>query len=200
MKEKNPKNLSSKSPVATGFTMFGDETSPVTIIEFTDYQCPFCARFHHDVFKQIQTKYWVGSKSSVRFVVRNFPLSFHENAMDLARVTECTREDIETDAGPLATKIFKEQYLKGSSVTLKDVYSWIQNGTSGMDLRLIQKCVRSGKRDSQIQADIEAGTALGVSGTPSFIIIAPDGTTQLIQGAVPFETFKTAIDAALLKK
>lgn len=194
------KKSSTKEVVGTGFTMYGDELSPVTIVEFGDYQCPFCAHFHHDVFKQIQYKYWDGNRSKVRFVFRNVPLDFHQNAMDLARVVECSREDVETDAEQLATKIFKEQYLSGNSVTLENVYAWIEKGMGGMDSSLIRACVESRKRDGQIQGDIAAANALGVTGTPYFIIIGPSGSKRVVQGAQVFEAFRTAIDAALQEK
>lgn len=189
---------SKKEIIGTGFTMFGDESSPVTMVEFIDYQCPFCNLFHHETLKKIQVESWNGTKHSVRFVVRNYPLNFHPDAMNFARAVECTRKDLETNAAPFATKLLKEQHLNG--VTMEKIYNWLQESASGMDASLIELCIKTGKRDAQIQKDIEEGNLFGVSGTPTFFIIAPDGTSEKIQGAVSIFEFRKAIDRALLKK
>jgi protein-disulfide isomerase len=171
----------------------GDESAKVTIVEFSDFQCPFCARFHTGTLPQIQKDYVETGK--VRHVFRNLPLeSIHPMAFKAAEASLCA-----SDQGKyweMHNLLFANQQalapeqLVGHAKTL------------GLDAAAFQKCLDSGKQAARIRTDLEEAGKLGVNGTPAFLIgvAMPDGkvkTVRFVSGARPYADFKAAIDAAL---
>ena len=163
---------------------WGSAEAPVDIIIYSDIECPFCGRFH-DTVKQIQDQY----KDEVRIAFRHFPLSFHPNAVPAALAVECAG-----DQGKFWE--YLDALYKSSDSLGEDVYS-----TVAADLKLnkskFSDCFSSKKFQTKINDDRSSGLAAGISGTPGSIILGPDGSVQLIPGALPFEQVKPMIDAAL---
>jgi protein-disulfide isomerase len=126
-----------------------------------------------------------------KLVVRNFPLDFHAGAKPAAQAVECAAD--QGKYWELQDKIFQEQDKQGQGTiqfTKADVLKWA--GAIGLNITTLTQCMDSGKYDKKITNDLASGQANGVSGTPTTFI-----NGQKIVGAVPFETFKAAIDQLL---
>jgi protein-disulfide isomerase len=183
-----------KMSVGTGWYALGREDAPVTVVEFTDYQCPFCRRFEADSFAQLKKDYIDTGK--VRFVSRDLPLDFHPNAPAAAIAARCAGEqhkfwemrdammlDTATDLGP-------DSILKYGQKT-------------NLDMTAFGGCVKDKKYTSAIQKDTADAGALGISGTPSFVIgrTAKDEIAGVrIVGAVPYTVFDSTIKDLLSSK
>lgn len=163
----------------------GDKNAPVEIIEFSDFQCPFCGRFYSDTLPQIQKEYIDTGK--VKLVYRDFPLSsIHPQATPAAEAAECAKE--QGKFWEYHDKLFQNQ----ASLSTASYKQW------AADLKLntqqFNDCVDKRKYQSEVTKDYQDGQAAGVSGTPSFFV---NGIN--IRGAQPFSAFKTIIDQELAK-
>ncbi len=179
--------------------VLGDKDAPVTIIEFSDYQCPFCRKFWTETFNQLKKDYIDTGK--VKFVYRDFPLeSIHPAAFPSAEVANCVREKGGDSAYyKMHDKIFQEgNKLDGGDANTGPVRSTAQYGSEelkkwakdiGYD---IGSCLDSGKFKSEVQKDLADGSSAGVSGTPGFFV-----NGKLVSGAQPYSVFKQLIDAEL---
>lgn len=167
----------------------GKEKAEVTIVEFSDFQCPFCRTFWRDALPQIKKEYIDTGK--VKFVYRDYPLSFHSAAKVSAEASECADE--QGKYWEMHDKIFGEQSKQGTgtvtygAVELKNWASQI-----GLDSTKFNQCLDSGKYKSEVEKDLADGSAYGVSGTPTLYI-----NGKPIVGAQPFSTFKAVIDDEL---
>jgi protein-disulfide isomerase len=161
----------------------GPEDAPVTIIEFSDFQCPYCANFQAQTLPQILSNY--GDK--VRFVYRDFPLtSLHANAQKAAEASECAN-----DQG----KYWEYHDILFQNQAALDVQSLEGYAASlGLDTAAFNDCLTSGKYEQEVTKDEQDGTNAGVQGTPSFFV-----NGMPIQGAQPYSVFQSAIEAALAK-
>ena len=171
-----------RTQVAADGPARGPATAPVTIVEFSDFQCPFCARLI-PTLDQVKAKY--GDK--VRIVFRQFPLPMHPNAEKAAEASLCALE--QGKFWELHDYMFKNQQqlavdaLKSKAAEL------------GIKPEAFNTCLDSGKYASRIQEDIKAGSAVGVSGTPAMFI-----NGRFISGAVPLDQVTSVIDDELRRK
>jgi len=161
--------------------MKGNPKAKVTIIEFSEFQCPFCKKARPTIAKILET---YGDK--VRYVFRDFPLSFHKYAPKAAEAANCARDQ---------NKYWEyAEYLwdnnKDLSVDRLKEYA----KTLGLKEAPFNECLDSGKYVAEIQKDIEDGEAVGVSGTPAYFI-----NGKFLSGAQPFENFQEIIDKELKK-
>ncbi len=167
----------------------GDADAPVVIVEWSDYQCPFCRRFWEQTLPELKSEYIDTGK--VKLVYRDFPLGFHAGAKPAAQAAECAREIGGDEAYfEMHDKIFEEQGKQGQGTvqfTADDVKNWATE--IGYD---VGECMDSGKFDNEINDDLAAGSTAGITGTPGFII-----NGKLVSGAQPFSVFKQVIDAEL---
>ncbi|MBI4044628.1 MAG: DsbA family protein [Candidatus Diapherotrites archaeon] len=165
----------------------GDPNAPVIIVEFSDFECPFCGRFHDDSGLQIRENYVKTGK--VQLVYKDFPLSFHPSAQPSAEAARCAAE--QGKFWEMHDKLFENQQalsdsdLKGYAVGI------------GLNAEQFNSCFDSGKYTSAVEANFSEGSRVGVSGTPSFFIGKRDGTGQIIVGAQPYSNFKSIIDGLL---
>ncbi len=168
--------------------ILGDEDAEVTIIEFSDYQCPFCERFWSQTLPQIKTQYIETGK--VKFVYRDLPLvSIHPNAQPAAEATECVRDKGGDKAfWQMHDKIFGNQ----QALSVQNLKAWAKE--LGYD---ISSCLDSGEFASEVQKDMQDAAAAGGQGTPYFVIVGSDGKGTALSGAQPFTSFQTAIEAKL---
>lgn len=169
--------------------VLGRSDAPVTIVEFSDFQCPFCRRFFEDALVQIKKEYVDIGK--VRLVYRDFPLDFHPGAQPAAMAAECADE--QGKFWEFHDKVFAAQALQGQGTIqfgVADLKKWAKE----INLNTIQfnQCLDSGKYKEEVAKDQTDGTAAGVSGTPTLFI---NGIR--VVGAQPFATFKTIIDKAI---
>lgn len=169
----------------------GPEDAKVEIIEFSDFQCPFCRSFWSNTLSQIKSQY-IDAGKSVKFVYRDFPLSFHPMAQKYAEAAECGED--QGKFWEMHDKIFQEQEKLGTGTittfTIDDVKRWA--GQLGLNQSQFNQCLDSGKYSSEVQADFNDGSKAQVSGTPTFFI-----NGQRLVGAQPFESFKAIIDEKL---
>ena len=163
--------------------VLGNENAPVTIIEFSDYQCPFCERFWSQTYPLIKSEYIDTGK--VKLIYRDFPLtSIHPMAMPAAIAVECVREQGGDEAYyEMHDKIFENQ----ASLSESNLKKWAQELSYNID-----SCLDSEKYLSEVESDLKEGAAAGVRGTPSFFI-----NGQPLSGAQPFQNFQAAIEAEL---
>lgn len=169
----------------------GDKDAPVVMIEFSDFQCPFCRSFWRDTFPLIKSEYIDTGK--VRFIYRDFPLSFHPGAMPAAQASECARE--QGKFWEMHDKIFIEQDKQGGGTIQfgsADVKRWAEG--LGINIGDFNSCLDSGKYTEEVNNDVKDGQAAGVTGTPGFFI-----NSRLVVGAQPFSAFKAIIDEELAK-
>ncbi|RMF06236.1 DsbA family protein [Candidatus Woesearchaeota archaeon] len=160
----------------------GDENAPVTIVEWSDFQCPFCGRFYSQTLSQIEDEYVKTGK--VKIVYRDFPLSFHQHAQKAAEAAECA--DDQGKFWEFHDKIFENQ----RDLSEENLKKWAEE--LGLDTEKFNACLDSGEKADEVKADMQDGSAAGIRGTPGFII-----NGKLISGAQPYSVFKQAIEDAL---
>lgn len=171
----------------------GPVDAPVTIIEFSDFQCPFCARFHDQTLDQIMGTY----EGKVKLVYRDFPLSsIHPWAQKAAEAGECA--DDQGKFWEYHDLIFEGQSSLNSTHDaggLDGVLTTFRSYAAdlGLDATAFNDCLDSGKYTAEVQNDLRDGQAAGVTGTPGFFINGVE-----VKGAQPFAIFQQVIDAALV--
>jgi len=194
-----PSQPSQVKATADDDPFLGDKNAPIEIIEFSDYQCPFCRKFWTETLPSIKSEYIDTGK--VKFVYRDFPLtSIHPGALPAAEAAECSREQGGDEAYfKMHDKIFSEQnILDGGDPVTGPVRGTAQFGTTELkrwakDIGYnIDSCLDSGKFKSEVQKDLSDATSAGGQGTPYFVI-----NGKPLSGAQPFSAFKQVIDAEL---
>ncbi|OHA08728.1 MAG: hypothetical protein A3B37_02660 [Candidatus Sungbacteria bacterium RIFCSPLOWO2_01_FULL_59_16] len=164
----------------------GDPSAPVAIIEFSDFQCPFCARFFSDAEPRIIDTYVKTGK--VKFIYRDFPLSsIHAEAQKAAEAGECADE--QGKFWLYHDLVFRRQ----SQLGVENLKAWAAE--LGFNTQQFNSCLDSGKYAAEVAKDFSDGQAAGVRGTPTFFI-----NGQSVVGALPFEQFQSAIEAALAQQ
>jgi len=187
-----PEQGASPSPVidkvnvdTEGYPSKGKADAPVVIVEYSDYQCPYCGRFFSETSPQIEKNYIDTGKASIVF--KDFPLNFHQFAEKAAEAAHCVREQ-KGDEGYwlMHDKLFANQ----ESLSIENFQKWARElGANGAKF---DDCLGSGKMAPIVQKSFGEGQKDGVRGTPSFFI-----NGKILSGALPFSDFKQAIDAEL---
>src|SRR5690348_5136780 len=172
-----------RAAVATaGAFAIGSKDAPVTMVEFTDFQCPFCYRFHVSTFSELKKNYIDTGK--VRFVSRDLPLDFHPNAMQAAQAGRCAGE--QGQFWPLRDRMGANP----DHLDMAHLVGYAQELNLNVDT--FRACVESGKYKNAIQNDVQEAIKIGANGTPSFVIgkSAPDTIEgDLVIGAMPYQVF-----------
>lgn len=185
LKKKYPTKIALRPPtveVALGdIPPLGPADAPITIVEFSDYECPFCKRAEASI-EEVKKVY--GDK--VRLAYRHYPLPFHANARPAAQASLCANE--QGKFWPFHDKVMAANDL--SAANLQQIASDV-----GLDRKQFDDCVAAGKFADQIDKDLAAGQAAGVNGTPAFFI-----NGRMLDGAQPFEKFQEIIDEELEAK
>jgi len=172
--------------------VLGNDDAPITIVEWSDYQCPFCRRFYNDTLPELKAKYIDTGKA--KLVYRDFPLSFHKDATPAAAAAECAREQ-KGDEIYFAYHdlIFEGQNELGQgTVNIPEESLKQYAGELGLNTDEFNECLASYKYAAEIQKDFTAGQSAGVNGTPAFLI-----NGQMVAGAQPFSSFEQVIEALL---
>jgi len=186
LKEKTPVRIMLEAPrrkIASADSPYqGPPNAPIELVEFSDFQCPYCFRAH-PIVKQVLSTY--GNK--IRFVYRNYPLPNHPNAFPAAEAAQCANEQgqfwayhdrLFADPNKLS-----DNDLKASAAAL------------GMDAARFNACFDSHKYKDRVDADMRAGNEAGVNGTPAFFI-----NGRMLRGAQPYDEFKRVIDEELARR
>lgn len=164
----------------------GNEDAPVTIIEFSDFECPFCARFNSSwATDQIKETYG----DDVNMIFAHFPLSFHPLAPKAGEATECAGEL----GGSDAYYDFKDGVFQKWGKPTRDVLDTVASEI-GLDADAFATCLDEGRYATKVQQDMAFGRALGVTGTPGSIVVNNEtGDYQKVSGAVPATSFDAPI-------
>jgi protein-disulfide isomerase len=159
----------------------GPESAPVLIVEFSDFQCGYCARFANETLDQILDTY--GNR--IRLVFRDFPLiSIHPNAQKAAEATQCAHE--QDKYWEYHDLLFQNQ----QALDVDNLKEYAQR--LGLDTAAFNECLDSGRYATEVQSDLADGQSYGVRGTPTFFI-----NGRVLRGAQPFSAFQTMIEEAL---
>lgn len=175
--------------------VLGKSDAPLTMVEFTDYQCPFCGRFEANTFPEIKKNYIDTGK--LRLIVRDLPLEgLHPYALKAAQASHCA-----ADQG----KFWEMKDLLFKNQNKLDADSLNGYATAGLGLNgdTFKKCMADGKHLKEIAAEAGYAQSLGLTGTPSFIIGKTEGDAvkgRVVVGALPYENFAAVIDEQLQKK
>lgn len=184
-------NLDAMPKVTDKDHIRGSIDADLLIVEYSDFECPFCKRFH-PTMQQVLEEY--GNK--VAWVYRHYPLSFHQNAQKEAEASECAAEQGGNDVfWKFTDAIFERTESNGTGFALTALKPLAEE--LGLDGEKFQQCLDSGKYADLVKEQMDGGTKAGISGTPGTIIVAKDGKKDLINGAVPYENAKAQIDALL---
>ncbi len=175
--------------------MKGNPNASITIVEFSDFQCPFCAKFHETTLPQLEQNYI--STGKVNFVYRDFPIqSIHPNAAPAALASECA--DDQGKFWEMHDMIFENQQIWKDLPIIQSVALFKQYASElEIDSDEFASCMDSGKYLDEIRKDLDDGRAYGVSGTPGFFIGNEKIGFAQINGAQPFSSFQRVIDGQL---
>jgi len=184
-------DLKKMPPVVKEDHIRGNANAKIVLVEYSDYECPFCNRFH-PTMKQVMAEY--GDK--VAWVYRHYPLPFHTSAQRSAETAECVAENAGNDVfWTFSDSVYDEVASKGADA-LTEANLKLLATKAGANGDKVIECQKSGKMAAVVKKDMDGGSAAGVNGTPGTIIVA-DGTYELIPGALPFEQVKAQIDNLL---
>lgn len=185
-----PKDVS-----VAGAPFLGKADATVTLVEYSDYQCPFCSRHHRNTMPDLMKNYIDTGK--VKFVMREFPLtSLHPRAVAGSLAALCA-----ADQGKYWEM---QEVLFSNQRQMDDEQIKSYAGTAGLDVDAFVSCMDQGKFNDQVQSDLAEGKSLGITGTPSFAIGLTDPkdsnklkVTKLMRGAKSYDSFVTEIEALL---
>jgi protein-disulfide isomerase len=168
--------------IRPGTPAMGPADAPVTIVEWSDYQCPFCKRAHPTV-EQVLSEY----KDKVRFIYLDYPLPFHQMAMPASQAVHCAEDqgkfwEYHTNLFEVAGDLSKADLSKRAT-------------DLGLDSAAFEACTTANKHESLIKTNFDDGAALGVTGTPAFFI-----NGRMLVGAQPIEQFRDVINDELSRK
>jgi|YNPBryunderm2012_1023409.scaffolds.fasta_scaffold00215_6 protein-disulfide isomerase len=163
----------------------GNRDAPLTLVEFTDYECTFCRRFQVMTFPELRKKYIETGK--LRFISRDLPLDFHARAFRAAEAARCAG-----DQG----RFWEMRDLLVSTGRLDDEDITAHARQLKLDLKAFSACLAEGKHRTAIQQDILEAARLGINGTPGFVIgrSTPDGVAgEILMGAQPLAVFEAKL-------
>jgi protein-disulfide isomerase len=175
-------------PVNDSDHIKGDKNARIALIEYSDFECPFCARFHPTA-QQVVDEY----DGQVMWVYRHFPLDqIHAKARPAAEASECIAEV----GGEESFWKFTELIFGDQQSTLSDLDSMASK--LGINQSAYKSCIDGGKYADHVEEEYQSGIGAGVTGTPGNILLdTKTGETILIPGALPFEQVKQSVDKLL---
>ncbi len=186
----NPPFADNVLPVSAKDHLRGSKEAAITLIEYSDLECPYCKRFH-PTMQKILNDY----QGKVNWVYRHFPLSFHQNAAPAALAAECVGEQ----AGNAGFWQFVDGIFADANTLSQETISSVV-GNMTIDKSQFDTCFKNKKYQSVIDDDLASGQKASVNGTPStFLINNKTLETKLISGAQPYEQVKQIIDSELEK-
>ena len=168
-----------------GEPFIGDEDAPVTIVEYSDYECPFCGRFWSSSYQQIKENYI--DTGQARLIYKDYPLNFHPLAKPAAVIANCIQANFGNERYfEYHDQIFSAQGSL-SNANLRE-WAFALSLTEGQ----LEACENDDQYAQEVDDDFTEGSSIGVSGTPTFVI-----NGELVVGARPYRDFEAAIDRAL---
>lgn len=172
----------------------GDLSAPVGLVEFSDFQCPFCGRWYDDSLTKLRDEYI--DKGKLVFTYRQYPLPFHGQAQKAAEAALCAADQKKGKFWDMHDAIFANRKDM-------DVPALKQNAEKiGLKASKFEACLKDGTFASAVQQDLAEGQKVGIRGTPGFVVGKFDRdkktvTGKVISGALPYAQFKSEIDSLL---
>lgn len=187
-------------PERSDAPVVGNPAAPVTLVEFSDFECPFCERFFRETYPLLKSQYIDTGK--VKLVFRHFPLTdIHPQAQKAAEAAECaSRQGRFSDYHDI---LFAKGQTGEGGLTVPALKQYAED--SGLNTETFNRCLDNGETAAVVQKDLRDGASVGVSGTPNVFVngtlvsMFDSQSGRWIGGALPFSTFKTFIDQALKK-
>ena len=183
-------------PMANGNAM-GDPNAPIKIVEYSDFQCPYCARFHEETEWQLANSYV--SDGTVNMVYRSFGDFIGPESKAAAEAAYCAGDQ---------DKFWEYHNILFANQTGENVGAYTDRRLQAfaealsLDMDAFNDCFNSGKYSDRVEQDRVDGTAAGVTGTPAFVItytVNGEEKQRFIAGAYPFSEFQTQIEEALVE-
>lgn len=171
-------------------TVFGSADAPVTVVEFSDFQCPYCSRFFKSTFGQIEENYIKTGK--VKFIYRDFPLDGHPQAQLAAEASECA--DDQGKFREMHDVLFEEQIQWSGNPEAEKVMKDFAKKLK-LDAKKFGECLSTKKFAAEVRKDLVDGASAGITGTPGFFV-----NGKHISGAMPYNIFQALLDAELQGK
>ena len=190
--EEQQGDLSALNPVTADDHILGDPNAPIVIVEYSDYDCPFCKNFH-ETMNRIMDEY--GPTGDVAWVYRHFPLqNIHPAAPRIAAAAECVADIGGNEAfWTFSDLVFAERGMnEPTNVARLDEFA----ETAGVNAAEMNACLDAGNTQTDVEEDFTNGIAVGVRGTPYAVMVA-GGEYIPINGAQPYDTVKGIIDTTL---
>ncbi|MEA2056378.1 MAG: thioredoxin domain-containing protein [Patescibacteria group bacterium] len=170
----------------------GAKDGKITIVEYSDYECPFCNKFHPTMLK-VMEEY----KNDVTWVYRHFPLdALHQDSRNLAEISECVGKYGGEDKFWEFTDLIYERIVDDTKVVEEENALAIV-AEIGVSKNKVVTCLENEETVEAVKEDEAGGKKAGISGTPGSIILVKDGDPQLIPGALPYEAIKKTIEELL---
>ncbi|MEK7189091.1 MAG: thioredoxin domain-containing protein [Patescibacteria group bacterium] len=178
------------APVTKADWMRGNPDAGISIIEYSDLECPYCKSFHPEISQAVEEY-----KDDVRWVYRHFPLTIHPKAATEAEASECAGELGGNDGfWAFIDRVFEVTPSNNGLdlATLPDIAEY-----AGLDRVAFTECLDSGRHTQKVQEQISDAIAAGGQGTPYSVIVTPDGEKIPVNGAVSYAQLKSFIDSVL---
>lgn len=176
-------------PVETGAFAIGDPNAPITLIEYTDYQCPFCTRHFEETWPQLKENFV--DSGDVYYVFKDFPLiSIHPQAVKAGEAARCAGEQDAYLA--MHDVLFAQQTEWSGNPTAESIFSGYAADLD-LDVDAFTACLSSGEMETAVLDNMNEGMSFGVNGTPAFFI-----NGILVSGALPYESFEQGLNGMLV--
>lgn len=182
----------------SGSPVLGNKDAKLTLVEFSDYECPYCKKSFEEVLPDLKKSYI--DTGQVKLVYKNLPLSFHQNAAKEAEAALCAKDQ----GGDVAyykyhDQIFTKTTSGGTGISIDQLSTIAED--IGLKVTAFQSCLNSGKAKPQVDKDVVIASKVGASGTPTWFLGKTTSSDTIegisIEGAQPFSAFKKAIDQQL---
>ena len=177
-------------PVSDQDHIYGDPKAAITLVEYSDFECPFCKRFHVTA-KQLVDQ----SEGKVNWVYRHFPLAFHNpGAQKQSEASECAAKQGGNDAfWSYSTLIYQRTRSNGKGFPVSDLVPLAKE--IGLDVEPFERCLESGEMNARVKADYQNGIASGVTGTPGNILLHnASGDVLAMSGALPLPRLQAGVE------
>ena len=185
-------------PVSENVKPLGNEDADITLIEFADYRCPFCHKFHEETFDKVLTN--IIDTGKAKFLFKDFVVNDrgeYKGSMQAAVASHCAAE--QGKYWEYLKEVFKNFKPEPQHWVTLDSLVQFANNIQIQDIGKFKSCVESNKYQNQIQESGSLAKQLGITGTPSFVVMKNDKIQTVFPGAVPYEYFEKTLNALALK-
>ena len=199
-KEISLTNLASQivKPVSENIKPLGDENAAITFVEFADYRCPFCHKFHEETFDKVVTN--LINTGKAKFLFKDFVVNDrdeYKGSMQAAVASHCAAE--QGKYWEYVKEIYKNFQPEPQHWVNLDSLLTFANNIQIEDIEKFKNCVESNKYQNQIQESGSLAQQLGITGTPTFVVLKNDKIETIFPGAVPYESFEKTLNSLALK-